>query len=202
MKLRTRLNRLISTDFFRLSIVAFAFLFLQACVSTGDTASIQQSMNVGTYDDNAQTESVKAQAMRSNQLDQSCVAKVTAMQTSIGETANPAQLYSLATTAERCVANKHFSAEHPDKEKAMQLTALSVMNFVKAGDTERAQDNFELFTRLFPQQDLFFADYSSFVDTATALLSYQTLSKSQLMTLNINRAMRDDLIRQQHWLRN
>jgi hypothetical protein len=47
---------------------------------------------------------------------------------------------------------------------------------------------------------LYFADYSSFFDTATALLEQQTLSRHQLAALNISADLRTEIERHQYWL--
>ncbi|MBF7073063.1 hypothetical protein ISG33_06585 [Glaciecola sp. MH2013] len=143
-----------------------------------------------------------ANAASYEHISTSCLDGVSDMQISIGENGSAAQNLALAKNAERCVDGIHFDSQHPHKEKAMQLKALAVMNFIKAGDSKSAKKSFDEFIRQFPQQDLFFSDYSSFVDTATALLNHKSLSKNQLMVLNINQAMRDDLVRQYHWRRN
>ena len=52
----------------------------------------------------------------------------------------------------------------------------------------------------FPNKDLYFADYSSFYDTATALLQQQQLSRHQLAALNISADLRTEIERHQFWL--
>jgi hypothetical protein len=84
----------------------------------------------------------------------------------------------------------------------MQLNALALVNFIKAGESKLAEHSLAEFRTQFPQQDLLFADYTSFVDTAVALLKYNELSAHQLQVLNINTALRNELKRQNYWLKN
>jgi hypothetical protein len=78
--------------------------------------------------------------------------------------------------------------------------ALSVINFVKGGDIDGAQIALKKTQTKFPNKDLYFADYSSFFDTATALLEQQRLSRHQLAALNISSDLRTEIERHQYWL--
>jgi hypothetical protein len=100
----------------------------------------------------------------------------------------------------RCVNGIQFPKGHPDADKALRLMALSVMNFVKGGDIDGAQIALRKTQSKFPDKDLYFADYSSFFDTATALLEQQTLSRHQLAALNISADLRTEIELHQYWL--
>jgi hypothetical protein len=91
-----------------------------------------------------------------------------------------------------------FHPRHPDNQLAMRLNALAVVNFVKSGDLSSAQSAFDGFKVRFVQQDLVFADYTSFVDTATALLQ-PNLSARQVAMLNINPTLKSELARKRQW---
>jgi len=56
------------------------------------------------------------------------------------------------------------------------------------------------FQHKYPHQDLYFANYTSFLDTATAILSSESLTAMQLSTLNISRKLRDEIKRKHYWL--
>jgi hypothetical protein len=135
-------------------------------------------------------------------LDAKCHSDVLQRENSIGASAGVAQQIALAKAATRCIENKSFYPKHPDNQRAMQLSALAVVNYIKAGETQLAKQSLGSFRAQFPQQDLLYADYTSFVDTALALLEYKQLSAHQLQTLNINQALRTELKRQQYWLSN
>lgn len=131
-------------------------------------------------------------------MNEQCIESVIHQQSML-ENANPAQYLSLANTAEHCVGNIAFSPQHPDTQIAMKFSALAIMNLIKAGDIEAASNGLAKFRAIFPQQDLLFDDYSSFVDTATALLKQQDLSSHQLALLNINPKLRGELTRKRQW---
>ncbi len=118
------------------------------------------------------------------------------------ETATPSQYLSLANTAEFCVSDVTFFPEHPDLKAGMQFKALAVVNFIKAGDMENARRAFHEFREWFPQQDLLFEDYSSFVDTSSVLLFQDEMDRKKLAKLNINNDLRAQLKRQQQWQMN
>ena len=109
------------------------------------------------------------------------------------------QYLSLANTAQYCVGDIQFSPNHPDIETAMQFSALAVVNFVKAGDIQAASKALTQFRVKFPQQDLLFNDYTSFVDTATVLVKQDEITPHQLTYLNINPTLRAEITRQRRW---
>jgi hypothetical protein len=135
-------------------------------------------------------------------LDMTCYSDVRERESKIGHSGSAAQQLALAKAATRCIENKSFFPQHPDSESAMQLSALAVVNYIKAGETQMAEKSLVGFRQQFPKQDLLFSDYTSFVDTALALLKYKTLSAHELQTLNINTGLRNELKRQQYWLQN
>lgn len=137
-----------------------------------------------------------------DRLDRVCYTQVLARENSVGASADIAQQIALAKAATRCIENKSFYPKHPDNQIAMQLNALAVVNYIKAGETDLAKHSLASFRATFLQQDLLFADFTSFVDTAVALLEYDALSAHQLQTLNINKNLRNELKRQEYWRNN
>lgn len=131
-------------------------------------------------------------------VEQQCVQQVYAREAAIRSASSPAQFMALANQALRCVDGIRFYPAHPDNQVAMQLNALAVVNFVKSGDIAAAQTAFADFTQRFAQQDLVMADYTSFIDTATALLE-PNLSQRQMAMLNINPTLRGELHRMRQW---
>lgn len=172
-----------------------ATLLLSGCSTTPNNANASSERNRFIASEN-----VIAPAI--DRIEMTCHSAVLQRENSVGLSAGAAQQIALAKAATRCFENKIFYPQHPDNQTAMQLNALAVVNFIKAGESEMAEHSLDNFRRQFPQQDLLFADYTSFVDTAIALLEYNDLSAHQLQTLNINRALRNELKRQQYWLRN
>lgn len=131
-------------------------------------------------------------------LNNQCVSQVLERESAIRESSSAAQFVSLAKQANRCLDGIRFYAQHPDNQIAMRLNALAVVNFVKGGDLVSAKSSLSDFTQRFVKQDLVFDDYTSFLDTATALLE-PNLSARQLAMLNINPTLRSELNRQRTW---
>lgn len=134
-------------------------------------------------------------------IDTACATQVNQQQSALKK-AQASQYLSLANTASHCIKDIPFSPKHPDVQTAMQFNALAFVNFVKAGDMQAASQSLRSFRQSFPQQDLFFDDYSSFVDTATALVKQHTLSQQQADLLNINPMLRAEMRRQRDWALN
>jgi hypothetical protein len=131
-------------------------------------------------------------------LNSECVNHAIERESAIRASASAAQFLALANQANRCLDGISFYPAHPDNEIAMRLNALAVVNFVKSGDIDLAKAALKQFTVRFRQQDLVFNDYTSFLDTATALLE-PNLSARQLAMLNINSTLRSELNRTREW---
>ncbi|MDT0594057.1 hypothetical protein [Glaciecola petra] len=148
------------------------------------------------------THSSPAEVIVSNasfeRLDSTCVEQVLALQQAINSP-SVSQYLSLANSAEHCLQDVEFSPKHPDLQTAMQFNALAVVNFVNAGDIQSAQQALDAFHQRFPQQDLLLNDFSSFVDTATALLRQHELTAFDLTMLNIAPSLRDEITRTRKW---
>ncbi|MFQ3249523.1 MAG: hypothetical protein ACI9O6_001331 [Glaciecola sp.] len=178
---------------FRKVAIASTVLMLAACNITESNTNEMAAVPIAK----AEIERISI-----DRLDSNCYSQVVQRKNSIGSSADAAQQLALAKAATRCIENKSFYPQHPDSQNAMQLSALAVVNYIKAGETQLAEQSLTGFRKQFPKQDLLFADYTSFVDTAVALLKFQTLSAHELQTLNINSSLRTELKRQQYWLRN
>jgi len=127
-----------------------------------------------------------------------CSSQVMERENAIRGSQSPAQFLALANQAERCLEGITFYSSHPDNQMAMRLNALAVVNFVKSGDASSAQQSLKDFRMRFKKQDLVYADFTSFIDTATALLE-PNLSERQLAMLNINPTLRNELTRARNW---
>jgi hypothetical protein len=184
----------ISTHYLSLALSGL-LLLLTGCNSTLHKATVESVQTSLTANKQAVAPSI-------DRLDADCHLQVLQRENNVGASADIGQQVALANAAERCIENKSFFPQHPDNQIAMQLNALAVVNFIKAGETQMAEHSLAEFRAQFPQQDLLFADYTSFVDTATALLQHDELSAHQLQVLNINKALRNELKRQEYWLKN
>ncbi len=127
-----------------------------------------------------------------------CISQVQTQQAAMN-TPSLSQSLSLANAAQHCVGNIQYSPKHPDIKTAMQFSALAFVNYVKAGDMQAATNTLAKFRTAFPQQDLLFADYTSFVDTAIVLTKQSEVTSYQLTSLNINPTLRAEIARQRKW---
>lgn len=165
------------------TLILSAFVLVSGCSTTATPASVSE---------------LNTQISVLERIDTKCKEQVQSQQRA---NTNPtlSQYLSLAHAAQHCVSDIQYSPQHPDVETAMQFTALAFVNYVNAGDMDSARNTLEMFRSSFPQQDLLFADYSSFVDTAYVLVNTHSLSHHQLLSLNINPTLRAEITRQRKW---
>jgi outer membrane protein assembly factor BamD (BamD/ComL family) len=176
------MNMFSNTQLKHLYIGALACFAAAGCSSTNETrtAPVEQAYSLG------------------QRIDNSCSQQVNQREQAVRTSASPAHFMALANQANRCIDNIRFFPTHPDNELGMQLNAIAVVNYVKSGHLEMAQASLDEFRQRFAQQDLVFDDYTSFIDTATALLDSK-LSNRQLAMLNINPTLRSELQRARQW---
>jgi len=80
------------------------------------------------------------------------------------------------------------------------MMATATLNFIKSGNVLTANREVARFKRIYPSQDLYFEDYTSFLDTAEVLLSVEPMHSSQLSVLNISRSLKYEIERKYYWL--
>jgi hypothetical protein len=168
--------------------VMLAAVFISACSSTTKSeANLRVSNKDMNYD-------------YYQSMDVACEQQAMDMDRFAQQSGQAAQYLASAKAMLRCVNGISFPKGHPDASTGLRLMALSVLNLVKGGDIDAAHIALRKTQSKFPNTDLYFADYSSFFDTATALLEQQKLSRHQLAALNISAGLRSEIERQQHWL--
>jgi hypothetical protein len=85
-------------------------------------------------------------------------------------------------------------------EERMRLSALSIINYIRGGDVDQARVGLDGFKRSHPDQDLYFADGSSFIASVEALLGRtETMQYGAFSTLNVNAELKRELRRMHHW---
>lgn len=118
--------------------------------------------------------------------------------------ASSAQYLAAAKAMNNCIGSALQNRVYNDSDEhdvvIMKMMAVATLNFIKSGDVITASREIERFKRTYPNQDLYFEDYTSFLDTTTALLSLESLHSSQLSALNISRVLRDEIERKHYWL--
>ena len=176
--------------------ILLGIVLLSACSSTQPSNKHDEfSANVDVFDriDSSCVNQLMHQQGLSNQNQQ---------ETRESASFTQSQYIALANTARFCIQDLEFSPKHPDLQTAMQLSALAFSNYLNAGDMRQASETLSDFRKQFPQQDLYFSDFTSFVDTATALVKQSKMGRAELNMLNINQSLRDELNRQQRWALN
>ncbi|WP_299083111.1 hypothetical protein [uncultured Paraglaciecola sp.] len=134
-------------------------------------------------------------------IDEACQSQGQRMAQSAETSGANAQYLTAARTLQSCVLHplpNHLTDKQ--SEVVMQLMANTTLNYVKGGDIAAAKIQLNEFELQFSDQDLYLADFTSFRDTANALLQGAELSSQELAGLNISRALRAELQRQKYWL--
>jgi len=175
--------------------LATSIALLTGCSSTSSNSdAVQPISNVAVHDVN---QAVKPQQYT---LDQDCKHNALALDSAARTSSSTAQYLASARLLSNCISD--FSEKVPLQlsQDVMQLHALSIFNYIKGGDISQAKMAFVQFKSSFPGQDLYFNDYTSLIDTATALLEPSSINAQQMVSLNISSQLREELKRRQYWL--
>ena len=160
-------------------------LSLAGCIST-DVQQEQMQVNYNTNDGYA-----------------ICKADAQAMDRSAQQAASKAQYLSSARALRNCIVDALGQrVGDSSQQDIMQMIALSTLNYIKGGNVFSAQEMVVLFKKEFPGKDLYFTDYTSFLDTITALIGSDEISTFELSSLNISRELRGEVERKNYWLTN
>jgi len=105
-----------------------------------------------------------------------------------------------ARVLDGCGANLGSAASAVPKDERMRIHALASLNYFKGGDVEQARRSFEGFKVAYPDNDLYFADGSSFTATTEVLLGRtDPISFGQFAALNVNKRVKSEMRRLNHW---
>jgi len=148
--------------------------------------------------DNSGAEIAKLQQQNQTEFNQ-CKNHVLNMDTSAKSNKSLAQYLTSATAGLGCLQSVQLDNPLVSDQQKMQLHALSILNFVKGGDVNKAQASLSSFTSSYRGKDLYFADNTSFVDTFSVLL-HEKRSSSKGSSLNVNRNLMAELKRKNTWL--
>jgi hypothetical protein len=108
-----------------------------------------------------------------------------------------------ARIIERCEADLGPESMTLAQEERMRAYAVSILNYVKAGDITNAQKNLETFRKSFGGYDLYLANGSSFIDTMTLITASRDHAQPHRSAmLNISKDLRTELQRVTFWKRN
>lgn len=85
-------------------------------------------------------------------------------------------------------------------DERMRAYALSIQNFFKGGDVEKARENFDKFKTRFAKHDFYYPDGSSYVTTMEALLGRrESWTFGEFSALNINDDLKSEMRRVLYW---
>lgn len=86
------------------------------------------------------------------------------------------------------------------RDERMRAYALSIQNFFKGGDVEKARENFDKFKIRFAKHDFYYPDGSSYVTTMEALLGRrESWTFGEFSALNINDDLKSEMRRVLYW---
>lgn len=107
--------------------------------------------------------------------------------------------YSAASTMDACLS----SVGHKKvmvSSVAMRAHALATTDYIKAGDLSAARDALTRFEERYSGKDLYFADGSSFIDSARLLLAgYTQNDVAPGSLLNAGKQLKSELRRADYW---
>jgi len=108
-----------------------------------------------------------------------------------------------AQIIEKCEADVGPEATTLAQEERMRAYAVSVLNYVKAGDLASARRNLETFKKSFDGHDLYLSDGSSFVDTMTVITAAKDYARPhRIAMMNVSQDLRTEMQRVAFWKRN
>ena len=132
----------------------------------------------------------------------SCRDQALAMDAQARSNASTAQYLASANLLSKCEGEVGPEIAHLGKNERIHAYALSVVNYVKGGDVATAATNLNNFKQAFPNQDLYFADGSSFIETFEVLTGQHNGEPiGMLSALNISRDLKREMNRKQHWFK-
>lgn len=124
------------------------------------------------------------------------------LDTKARQSGDTARYLASAKLLEKCEASLGAEASGVAKEERLRSYALSITNYFKGGDIEKARENLERLQQAQPDADLYFADGSSFIDTMEVLLSTSRKDAiREYSTANVNSELKADLRRVRYWKR-
>jgi hypothetical protein len=105
-----------------------------------------------------------------------------------------------ARVLEKCEASLGPDASGIARDERMRGYALSIQNYFKGGDIDRARGNFARFQKRFPDHDFYYPDGTSFTVTLSALLGQRDRwTFGEFSALNVNSALKSEMRRTLYW---
>jgi len=108
-----------------------------------------------------------------------------------------------ARILEKCESDLGPESRTLAQEERMRAYALSVLNYVKAGNLKSARSNLETFRKTFDGHDLYLGNGASFVDTMTVLTGAKdSAAPHKMAMLNVSQDLRMEMQRVRFWKNN
>lgn len=105
-----------------------------------------------------------------------------------------------ASVLEKCESGLGPDAAGIARDERMRAYALSIQNYFKGGDVEKARDNFGKFQKQYAEYDFYYPDGTSFVTTMQALLGQrERWTFGEFSALNINDGLKSEMRRVLYW---
>lgn len=110
---------------------------------------------------------------------------------------------SSARLLEKCESRLGSNSGDVEDQERMQGYALSIQNYLKAGDLDQARANMGRFKQTFPDQDLYYPDGSSFIETMEVLMGQASSTDYGVFSvLNVSGDIKSEMSRQNYWKHN
>ncbi len=173
----------------RACVLGIALAGLTACVTDGGGAPPDTSYREARFEQMQQLKAFERCRDEGLHLDASARARGAA----------DAFLTSADVLA-KCNAEIGSAAAIAPEDERMRLHALSVINYIRGGDVERARRQFETFKTAWPDNDLYLTGGTSFIATAETLLGRtEQQTFGTFMALNVTDEMKREMRRMNHW---
>lgn len=173
----------------RALLMGVAFITLGACQTTGGLPGGDLEFRQDRYDEVVRIDSFKA-----------CHDEALALDTQARTRDSAGAYLTSAKVMDRCEQELGGQTRGIDEDSRMRLQALAVVNYLKGGDAEQARRSLDTFKAKFSGRDLYFADGSSFIETADLLLGrYDTVAFGAFSMMNVNVDVKDEMRRIHHW---
>ncbi len=132
-----------------------------------------------------------------------CVADAIELDKQARTSGNTGRYLASAQLLEKCESQMGPEMSGVNEDERIRAYGLSVQNYLKGGDIERAAANFEKYQKAFPGKDLYYADGSSFMETMKLLLGQKAPpAYGQFAALNVNDELKAEMRRVRYWKRN
>jgi len=170
----------------RLLCVLIVSALLSACASPGQ----QQPSSVVAP---ARDETVQSTFL-------ACKQDALALDASARKQQSSAQYLAAAKTLNQCLLEIDSHRSDIPIDERMKMHALTVLDYLKGGDVAQARVQLTAFEMSYPNNDLYFDDYTSFVDSFRVLLSNNSTRMANGNPLNINPILKSEQNRRRYWL--